>query len=125
MNSTMTILEVMSGRKPERKVIPHTLEAMQAVVGGYIQAIYPYDDMVTIVCNEEGKLLGMEPNRAVRNEEGDIVDIISGTFFICGLSTEDFCDLTEEQIEKYSKIFEQPELFLWNGSRLVVLKMDS
>ena len=125
MNSTMTILEVMPGRKPERKVIPHTLEAMQAVVGGYIQAIYPYDDMVAIVCNEEGKLLGMEPNRAVRNEEGDIVDIISGTFFICGLSTEDFCSLKEEQIEKYSKIFEQPELFLWNGNRLVVLKMDS
>ena len=125
MNSTMRILRVMPGCKPERLEISHTLESMQAVVGGYIQAIYPYEDMVAIVCNEEGKLLGMEPNRAVRNEEGDIVDIISGTFFICGLSTEDFCDLTEEQIEKYSKIFEQPELFLWNGSRLVVLKMDS
>ena len=61
MNSTMTILEVMPGRKPERKVIPHTLEAMQSVVGGYIQAIYPYEDMVAIVCNEEGKLIGLEP----------------------------------------------------------------
>ena len=125
MNSTMTILEVMPVRKPEKKMIPHTLESMQAVVGGYIQAIYPYDDPVAIVCNEEGKLLGLEPNRAVRDpDSGDILDIISGTFFICGLSTEDFCTMTEEQIEKYSKMFEQPELFFWNGRQLIVLPVS-
>lgn len=122
MNSTMTILEVMPGRKPERKVIPHTLEAMQSVVGGYIQAIYPYEDMVAIVCNEEGKLIGLEPNRAIRSQDsGEILDIISGTFFVCGLNEDDFCSLTEEQIEKYSKMFEKPELFFWNGRQLIVL----
>ena len=121
MNSIMTILRVMPGCKPERIEISHTLEAMQAVVGGYIQAIYPYEDMVAIVCNGEGKLLGMVPNRAVRNDEDDIVDIISGTFFICGLTAEDFCSLTEKQIEKYSKMFEQPELFFWTGRQLIIL----
>ncbi len=124
MNSTMTILEVMPGRKPERKVIPHTLEAMQAVVGGYIQAIYPYGDMVAIMCNEEGKLIGLEPNRAIRSQDtGEILDIISGSFFVCGLNEDDFCSLTEEQIENYSNLFQHPELFLWNGHNLVVLQM--
>lgn len=123
MDSTMTVLKIMPGRKPERKVIPHTLDAMQNMVCGYIQAIYPYEDSIAIVCNEEGKLLGMEPNRAIRNEDGDILDIISGTFFICGLSEDDFCSLTGAQLAYYSNLFLHPEVFLWNGHNLVVLQM--
>ena len=123
MESTMTVLKVMPGRKPERITIPHTLDAMQSMVCGYIQAIYPYEDSIAIVCNEEGKLLGMEPNRAVRNEDGEIQDIICGTFFICGLSEDDFCSLTEEQLIHYSEVFRYPEAFLWNGHNLVVLQL--
>ena len=119
----MTVLKVMPGRKPERKVIPHTLDAMQSMVCGSIQAIYPYEDMIAIVCNEEGKLLGMEPNRAIRNEDGDIQDIICGTFFICGLTEDDFGSLTDEQITYYTKLFQYPERFLWNGHNLVVLQI--
>lgn len=124
MDSTMTVLKIMPGRKPERKVIPHTLDVMQRMVCGSIQTIYPYKEMVAIVCNEEGKILGMEPNRTIRDpENGDILDIISGTFFICGLSVDDFCSLTEEQITYYSDLFYHPEAFLWNDHNLVVLEM--
>ena len=48
--------------------IDHTLEGMQRVVKGSIEAFYPFDDPVCIVCNEEGKLNGMQPNRAVYSE---------------------------------------------------------
>ena len=126
MNSTLTVLKIMPGHKPTKDTIPHTLEAMQSMVDGYIQAIYPYEDPVAIVCNEEGKLLGMEPNRAVRDPDtNEITDIICGTFFICGLGEEDFCSLTEEQIAKYSKLFHSPEVFLWNGTNLVVLPVSA
>lgn len=125
MNSTMIILEVTPGHKPERKEIPHTLEAMQSIVGGYIQAVYPYDDPVAIVCNEEGKLLGMEPNRAVRDPDSkEIVDIVCGSFFVCGLGEDDFCSLTEEQLAYYESLFLYPELFLWNGTNIVFLPME-
>jgi len=118
----MTVLKIMPGRKPERVSIPHTLESMQELVGGCIQAIYPYEDPVAIVCNEEGKLMGMEPNRAVRDPDtNEITDIICGPFFICGLGEEDFCSLTEEQATKYSKLFHSPEVFLWNGTNIVAL----
>ena len=118
----MTVLEVMPGHRPKRITIPHTLDAMQKQVGGYIQAIYPYEDFVAIVCNEEGKLLGMEPNKAIRDlDSREIIDIICGPFFICGLSEDDFCSLTEEQIAKYSALFHSPEVFLWNGSYIVAL----
>ena len=121
----MIILEVTPGHKPERKEIPHTLEAMQSIVGGSIQAVYPYGDPVAIVCNEEGKLLGMEPNRAIRNPDSrEIVDIICGPFFVCGLGEDDFCSLTEELVARYESLFRYPELFLWNGTNIVVLPME-
>lgn len=122
---TLEVVTVMPGRKPERISMPHTLEAMQEKVGGYIQAIYPYEDTVAIVCNEEGKLLGLEPNRAVRDPDtNEITDIICGPFFVCGLGEEDFCSLTEEQIAKYSKLFHSPEVFLWNGTNIVALPIE-
>lgn len=51
----MKILVIKPYQKPEVAEIDHTLEAMQAVVGGYIEAVYPFDDEVALVVNEEGK----------------------------------------------------------------------
>ena len=125
MNATLIILEVTPGHKPERKEIPHTLEAMQRIVGGSIQAIYPYEDPIAIVCNDEGKLLGMEPNRAIRKPDNrEIVDIICGLFFVCGLGEDDFCSLTEKLATSYESLFRYQELFLWNGANIVVLPME-
>ena len=121
---SMTILKISPGHKPELTSIPHTPEAMQAVVGGTIESVYPFEDPVALVCNEEGKLLGQEPNRAIRDPDTEeIIDMICGTFFVCGLTEDNFGSLTGEQITYYSKLFEYPELFLWNGSRLIVLKI--
>ena len=123
---SMTVLKISPLCSPEVITIPHTLEDMQTVVDGGIEAIYPFTDSIALVCNEEGKLLGMEPNRAICDPDtGEIVEIICGTFFICGLTTDDFASLTAKQIQYYTKLFEYPEIFLWNGSQLVVLKMDS
>ena len=122
----MNVLMVEPGKVPYEKDIGDGLKAMQDAVGGYIQAVYPYEDPVALVCNEEGKLTGEEPCRVLRDPDtGEIMDIICGTFFICGLTTDDFASLTAKQIQYYTKLFEYPEMFLWNGSQLVVLKMDS
>lgn len=122
---SITVLKVSPGCSPEVISIPHTLEAMQTVVGGSIQAVYPFEDSVAMVCNEEGKVLNMEPNRAIRDRDtGEIQDVICGTFFICGLTEDDFGSLTNAQIAKYSKLFETPEMFLWNGNQLIVLRMN-
>ena len=120
----ITILKIAPGHKPERVTIPHTLVAMQEIVGGLIQAIYPYDDPVALVCNEEGKRLGLDLNRAVRDPAtNEVLDIISGTFFLCGLSQDDFCSLSEQQIIHYSKLFQHPELFLNLDNMLMILPM--
>ena len=87
----MNVLMVEPGKVPYEKDIGDGLKAMQDAVGGYIQAVYPYEDPVALVCNEEGKIEGLPLNRALKTEEGEIYDIISGNFFICGIGEENFC----------------------------------
>ena len=117
----MTVLAAQPGEKPVTQELEGTLKSMQDFVGGTIQAIYPFEDAVAIVCNDEGKLNGMKYNRALRNEAGDVMDILCGPFFICGLSEEDFTSLTEEQLEIYHKVFEHPEVFVAVDGNLVVI----
>ena len=122
----MQILIVEPERRPEVKEIDGTLEAMQKVVGGYIEAIYPFDDAVALVANEEGKLDGLPANRGLRDEDGQIYDIVCGTFFLCGApaDSEHFTSLTAEQIEKYRKHFYTPELFLGMDGHIVCLPLE-
>lgn len=109
----MKVLLVKPGEYPEVKEIRDGLKSMQELVGGLIQVIYPFEDPVALVCNDEGKLLGLELNRALRHPEtGQVYDIISGSFFICGLGEEDFASLTDGQIQKYEEVFHYPEVFI-------------
>ena len=108
----MTVLAVLPGKAPERMELDASLESMQEFVGGTIQAVYPFPDPVAIVCNDEGKRVGLEHNRALRDEDGNVYDILCGPFFICGLGEDDFASLSEELIQKYTQLFQRPELFL-------------
>ena len=90
-------------KPPTVQEIDGSLESMQRIVGGDIEAVYPFDDPVVLVCHGEGKLLGLPMNRALTDESGVPYDIVCGTFFIAGLKEDDFASLTEQQIEKYKK----------------------
>lgn len=111
----MKILLVEPGEVPRQAEIDPSLKSMQRIVGGCIQAIYPFEESVALICNEEGKLSGLPLNRALRMPDtGEIYDIIAGTFFLCAApaESESFCGLTEEQVERYSELFRTPEFFL-------------
>ena len=75
-DSTIAVLIVEPGKEPYVKEIDSGLESLQHEVGGYIEAIYPYEDPVALVCNEEGKLEGLPLNRALRDEDGDIYSFL-------------------------------------------------
>lgn len=116
----MDVLVVEPGYAPYEKSI-NGLDEMQATVGGLIQAIYPYEEQVAIVCNEEGLLHGLEFNRSVPGGYGGVV----GTFFICGLGEEDFCSLTPEQMEKYRKEYHKAEILIGaRGNEPITLKVE-
>ena len=112
------------GKKARITSIPNCLESLQKTVGGYIEAIYPFGDPVAIVCNEEGKLNGMEANRALYDSSGQIYDILVGPFFITGLGEEDFASLSKELQNKYYKMFKYPEMFFWDGNQIQCIQVD-
>ena len=104
----------------ETEIGTELFELQRAVGGGLIEPFYPFDEEVCIVCNEEGKFNGMEPNRAICDENGKVIDIVFGPFFICDCSKEYFGSLTDEQIERYKEKFEKAEYFYSVGGQIRV-----
>ena len=121
----MRVLVVKPEQRPEEKEIDDSLKAMQKIVGGYIQPIH-LDDSVVLVCNEEGKLMNLPPNRGLRDKNGQMYDIVFGTFFLCGApaDSDHFISLTPEQMERYQKRFYTPEMFWGMDGRIVCLPLD-
>ena len=111
----MKVLIVEPGKYPREADIEHTLEAEQAVVGGTIEAVYPWRDSACIVCNDNGIAENLPLNRML----GDY-DIIHGTFFVCGLTSNDFTDLTPQQMKRYEELYHDPQLFFLLGKTLCV-----
>ena len=99
--NTLSVLKIAPGQYPQQVEIDNNLKALQEAVGGSIDAVYPFADPVAIICNDEGKLLGLPWNRALTDDHGVPYDIVCGTFFVAGLKEDDFASLTEQQIEKY------------------------
>lgn len=112
---TMTVLLVEPNKYPRPVEIGTELEDLQAAVGGMIEVVYPFDEPVGLVMNEEGKINGLPLNRSLRDENGDIYDLVAGPFMVVGLTEESFGSLTPEQIQKYGEMFHQPEMFVKMG----------
>ena len=115
----MNVLLIEPEKPPREAEIGSGLKAMQDVVGGYIEAVYPYDDPVALVCNEEGKLIGLPLNRKIED-----YDIIAGTFFICGLSEDNFASLPPDLMEKYKEKFARPEMFMQLGRHIIAVPIE-
>ena len=119
--NTLSVLKIAQGQHPQQVEIDNDLKALQQAVGGSIGASYPFADPVAIVYNDDGKLMGLPLNRALRDENGEMYDAVAGTFLVVGLGEKDFASLTPEMAQKYEQLFHQPEAFLKLGNRLLVL----
>ena len=123
----MTVLLISPGQSPRKTIIDNTLAAMQHAVSGPIQAVYPFKEPVALICHEEGKLLHLPLNRALRSPDtGEIYDIIAGDFFLCAAppDSDRFESLSDSQLARYTRIFCTPELFLSGpNSSIIVLPM--
>ncbi len=121
---TINCLLVQPDQYPKQMQIDTRLESLQQMVGGDIEVIYPFEEEVGVICNEEGKINGMPYNRALRDDKGEIYDILAGDFLVVGLTEEDFGSLTPEQMEKFEKTFHQPETFVQMGKGVIALPMS-
>ena len=110
-DSKIKVLMVEPHKLPKVTMLDRNLDALQKAVSigaesqGLIEII-PLENNVCLLCNEEGKLIGLEGNRRLGR------DIIAGTFYICGDSKSGaLCSLSEENIRKYTILFSLPETF--------------
>ena len=105
MQNEIKVVMVEPNKHPIVTTIKTKLENLQEAVGGLIEII-DIEPNICILCNEEGKLIGLEGNRKL----GD--DILVGTFYVCGSNDEgDLVSLTNSQIDKYIKFFWEPQTF--------------
>lgn len=121
----LTVLVVEPFETPYVKELDPSLQALQSEVGGDIEVCYPYRDPVGLVLNEEGKLIGLEPNRSLRDEHGEMYDVVAGPFLVVGLGQNDFVSLSQEMIQKYTDHFRHPELFIQLAEQIVSIPLDT
>ena len=120
---TMTVLLVEPEKYPRPVEIGTDLEDLQKAVGGYIEVTYPFDEQVGLVMNEEGKLEGLPLNRAIRDDDGQIYDVVAGSFLVVGLTEESFGSLTPDQMQRFEQQFHQPEVFVQMGKGIMAVPM--
>lgn len=105
MDNEINALLVPVGKKPEEITIKNELRALQDAVKGYIE-IYPISKNINIICNDEGKINGMEGNRLVGKE------IICGDFLVVGDDgMGETISLTPGQIKLCKELFKTPYEF--------------
>lgn len=106
MSDKIKVLVVEPGKPCQVQEISDTLEAIQAVVGGEFEAVFPFGGSTAVVCNRDGKIDGLPFNRPLLNDSGEPYDILCGTFFITGVRGENFVSLTDEQIRRYKELYD-------------------
>ena len=74
------------GKKPERREIENTLEALQGIVGGYIET-FTLDEDTVVICNEEGLLNNMKYCCTLGGNQ------FFGPVIICGVDGDEFTDV--------------------------------
>lgn len=123
-SNEIEVLIVKPGEYAKVATIENTLSVFKNIVGGYIETASYFDDPVTIICNEEGKIDGSELNRAIRDDTGKIIDTISGAFVVCGVNGSEFVSLTDDMRNKYGKMFKNPEAFLKMGKGIMAIPCE-
>ena len=121
---TMTVLLVEPDKYPRPVEMGTELEDLQKAVGGYIEVVYPFDEPVGLIMNEEGKLDGLPLNRALRDDDGKIYDVVAGPFLVVGLTEENFGSLTPEQLAAFEEKFHSPEVFVRMGRGIMAIPVD-
>ena len=88
MKDKIKVIVMLPGELPEVRTIPNTLEALQEIVGGYIETVTVATDLVAIV-NEEGRLMDLSYNV-------DLCGVpIVGPLVFAGVDGDEFCDVPD------------------------------
>ena len=103
MSEMIRVITKQPGASPRTMLISNRLESLQNRVGGYIETVSVFKDVV-MICNEEGKLKRMQPNFLYG------FDMIVGPVVFAGTERDKLVSLTPEQIEKVRELIKEGEV---------------
>lgn len=122
MSEMIRVVVTVPGKKPEVSRIPESLAGMQKIVGGYIELFKTTESGIDLFCNEEGKLIDLEPNRYFP----ELGDIICGPIVAIGHDGEGASvSLTDEQVGEALAMFTEtypPAVFLRTTGGIFMLR---
>lgn len=87
--------------------VPNTEEALQEIIGGNIEAIYPEGKEAVYLANEDGRFRRENASRVLFEPDGSPYDIVCGNFFIVGLDfvSGEHRSLRKDEIEEFEEMF--------------------
>lgn len=98
-NKAYKVIIAMPHEKAGVYLIPADVDVLSKLVGGVMEFTNPITDDVTVITNDNSIALGMEPNRVIRDEDGDPVDVYCGPMIIIGENEDgELRSLTESEI---------------------------
>ena len=100
MSRKIKVVMCPAERAPYVCAISNSLENMQRVVGGDIEAV-TIDDKCVLICAEEGRILDMPENQSC-----PFAGFVGDVFF-CGPDGEEFGDLGDDQVREILRAAKQ------------------
>ena len=116
--NTWKVVVAKPGKKAEIRVIPAVYESLKELVGGPVEVTEPLSEDTAVLCNEEGKLMGLPMSRIIRGDNGNPVDVYCGTIVCIGsrLENEKFDSLADIEAAIYRMMYDDPDFMYKNES---------
>ena len=117
---TIDVLIVEADKHPYMATIPNSEEAKKEIVGGELATIFPHNHETAIIYGADAQSIGREPNRVLFEDgTGEPYDIISGIFFVVGVTEETYRSLEKSEAGEFFVEFYNTEFFGLNEDREV------
>lgn len=110
INAYFCRVSELSPYKGNMGVIENSLKVLQNYVGGDIQVVGLTQGLV-IICNDDGKILGLPVNRAITDGAERVYDVVVGNALIVRTAGEEFASITEADIPIIEKYFPPVRLY--------------
>lgn len=121
MAKKINILVVEPGKAPRPARVKNTLQTFSEIVGEPVEVGCYLPQRVMLVYREDGKNLGLPPNRVNPRAR----DYIAGTFLLCGFEDDSFISLTPAQQLEFQEYFAKPGEFMLLGTETVCAAPDA
>lgn len=97
-------------KKPRRNAqvvdVENTLDGIRSAIGGYFEAlVFSEEHNIIMICDESGKLKGLDFNFYLYGDDGSVIDHIVGNVLFVSAKGEDLRELDGEQIDYLMKYF--------------------